>query len=166
MTIFFSTFNVSKQVFYKTQYSYALVNLKPIVPGHILIVPLRKVPRLSELTIEETNDFFQTVKFISSKIEKIYSCDSLNIAIQDGIAAGQSVPHLHCHIIPRYLKDGYGDGIYNLLQESEGYMLRNMNNWWKEVCEPMETDDSKRHERTMEVMENEAKWLSDEIIKE
>lgn len=158
MGIYFYKFPVTKQVFYISKYSYALVNLKPIVPGHILIVSKRQVSTIEELEVQENSDFFQTVKFISKVIKKIYKADSLNIAIQDGIAAGQSVPHLHCHIIPRYLKDGFGDGIYENLEYNEG-MLRN--EWWKKYCKSMEIrEDKDRVERDLTVMENEALWLN------
>lgn len=81
----------------------------------------------------------------------------MNVAIQDGVAAGQSVPHVHCHLIPRYLKDGWGDGIYQVLEENEGLMR---GKWWLQVCEAMQVaKDEERKERTMEVMEKEAEWL-------
>ncbi|ODV82743.1 hypothetical protein CANARDRAFT_10271 [[Candida] arabinofermentans NRRL YB-2248] len=160
--ILFYKFPVTTQVFYKTRFTYALVNLKPIVPGHVLVVPLRNVPRLKDLTDEESVDFMRTVQLIHSFIEKIYKADSLNIAMQDGVAAGQSVPHVHCHIIPRYLTDGYGDGIYQLLEDSE----MNMNSFFQKVVKKMEiVDDDERKPRTMDVMEKEAQWLASELEK-
>jgi bis(5'-adenosyl)-triphosphatase len=117
----FGSFNVSGQVFYQTRLSYGLVNLKPLVPGHVLVCPLRVVQRVSCLTTEEAQDFYMTVQKISKVIERYYKADSMNIAIQDGPLAGQSVPHVHCHIIPRRLKDFDDvDEIYRLLDGKEG----------------------------------------------
>ena len=160
--IFFYKFPVTPQVFYRGKYTYALVNLKPIVPGHVLVVPYRRVPRLKMLTVKESVDFMATVQLIHAFIEKIYKADSLNIAMQDGIAAGQSVPHVHCHIIPRYLKDGYGDHIYDLLEQNEA----NLNGFFKKVCkERVIAADMDRHPRPMEVMQKEATWLHEELEK-
>ena len=50
---------------------------------------------------EEHADLFQSVRVVSNVLEKYYSADALNIAIQDGKDAGQSVPHVHVHILPR-----------------------------------------------------------------
>lgn len=153
----FYKFPVTTQVFHVSKYSFALVNLKPIVPGHVLVVPFRQVPTLEELPEIESIDFFQTVLRVEKFIKKVYTSDALNVAIQDGVAAGQSVPHVHCHLIPRYLKDGWGDGIYQVLEENEGLMR---GKWWLQVCEAMQVaKDEERKERTMEVMEKEAEWL-------
>lgn len=153
----FYKFPVTTQVFHVSKHSFALVNLKPIVPGHVLVVPFRQVPTLEELPEIESIDFFQTVLRVEKFIKKVYTSDALNVAIQDGVAAGQSVPHVHCHLIPRYLKDGWGDGIYQVLEENEGLMR---GKWWLQVCEAMQVaKDEERKERTMEVMEKEAEWL-------
>lgn len=57
-------------------------------------------------------------------IERVYGASSLNIAIQDGVDAGQSVPHVHAHVIPRQRRDldhlGGTDAIYDMLDGEEG----------------------------------------------
>lgn len=114
--IYFSKYVVTPQVFYKSKHSFALVNLKPLVPGHVLIVPLRQqVVRLSDLTHEESADYFDTLQLIQRFITWQFEADSLNIAIQDGPEAGQTVPHLHTHVIPRYRANNMGDKIYGKL---------------------------------------------------
>lgn len=115
--IYFSKFLVTNQVFFKTKFTYALVNLKPIVPGHVLVVPLRtNVIELTDLTLEESQDYFQVLQLIQRFIKWYYKADALNIAIQDGPEAGQSVPHLHTHIIPRYKLNNYGDKVYDKIE--------------------------------------------------
>ncbi|ANZ77400.1 BA75_05116T0 [Komagataella pastoris] len=154
--VLFSNFNVTSQVFYRSKYSYALVNLKPIVNGHVLVVPLRVVSRLKELTKEESIDYMETVQLIHQFIEKHYNADGLNIAIQDGNAAGQSVPHLHTHLIPRYYPDGYGDGIYAKLEENE----QKLDNNYKKF---KVLSDEDRKPRTLEEMAAEAENLAKEL---
>ncbi|OQE92941.1 hypothetical protein PENNAL_c0006G00896 [Penicillium nalgiovense] len=122
--IYFGSFIVTSQVFHTTPLTFALVNLKPILPGHVLVSPRRVVPRVTDLTPAETSDLFLTVRRVGRMVERVYGATSLNIAIQDGAHAGQSVPHVHAHIIPRKAADldhvGGTDAVYDLLDGDEG----------------------------------------------
>lgn len=89
------------QIFFESSLSLAIVNLKPIVPGHVLVLPKRVVPRLSQLTTDEHSDLFNSVREVSNTFEPFYKADAFNIAVQDGKEAGQSVYHVHVHILPR-----------------------------------------------------------------
>lgn len=171
--IYFYRFLVNKQVFFRSQYSYALVNLKPLVPGHVLIVPLRtSALRLSDLSTEESQDYMRTLQLVHKFIQKTYKADSLNIAIQDGPEAGQSIPHLHTHLIPRYKHDGYGDAIYQKLENADigaqyqEFFTRKA--LFQETLlskSELDVDDEARKPRTEETMFKEAEWLSKEISK-
>lgn len=144
-SILFGTFVVTPQVFHLTQLSFALViilltfgasvyelllidngkvNLKPLLPGHVLVCPRRVTPRFSDLTPAEVTDLSLTVQRVGRMVERVFGATSLNIAIQDGIAAGQSVPHVHTHIIPRKQFDlehkGGSDAIYGMLEGEDG----------------------------------------------
>ncbi|KAJ5972958.1 Histidine triad (HIT) protein [Penicillium vulpinum] len=126
--IYFGPFVVTPQVFYTTPLTFALVNLKPILPGHVLVSPRRVVPRVKDLTPAETSDLFLTVRRVGRMVERVYGATSLNIAVQDGAHAGQSVPHVHAHIIPRKAADldhaGGTDAVYDLLDGDEGDLGR------------------------------------------
>ncbi|PGH03709.1 hypothetical protein AJ79_07291 [Helicocarpus griseus UAMH5409] len=117
-------------VFHLTPLSFALVNIKPLLPGHVLVCPLRPARRLADLTIPETTDLFLTIRRVSRMIQRVYHGTSLNIAIQDGPEAGQTVPHLHAHIIPRRKGDmdrrGGNDAIYEMMEGREGNVERHL----------------------------------------
>jgi diadenosine tetraphosphate (Ap4A) HIT family hydrolase len=81
--------------------SIGLVNLKPIVPGHVLVIPRRVVARFQDLTGEEVADLWCTAHALGPKLQTHFGADALTFAIQDGAAAGQSVAHVHIHILPR-----------------------------------------------------------------
>ena len=85
------------EAFFTSKYSLGLVNFKPVVPGHVLVIPRRVVPRFSDLTSEEVSDLFQQVQKVGNVIEKEYESESLTITMQDGTSAGQTVPHVHVH---------------------------------------------------------------------
>ncbi|ORX57662.1 fragile histidine triad protein [Hesseltinella vesiculosa] len=108
------------QIFYQSLHCFGLVNLKPIIPGHVLVVSKRLVPRLNELRPEEAADLMISARNISSVIEKYYKGTSVTFALQDGPDAGQTVPHVHMHIIPRRTEDyENNDDIYSDLNKFE-----------------------------------------------
>jgi len=172
----FGPFLVSKQVFHlsRSQLSYGLVNLKPLLPGHILICPVRSVPRLSQLSIKETADLFNTVRLVSRTLERVYNATALNVAVQDGVDAGQSVPHVHVHVIPRQLGDlddrGGGDQIYEMMDGEEGDVGKVF--WEMHRARLARSSqrrdfaggpDSDRTPRSEEEMGDEAEWLRIEM---
>ena len=89
------------QIFFESSLSYGVVNLKPIVPGHVLIISKRVCARYSDLTVEEVRDLSECVRIIVPNLEQHFGCTASNIAIQDGKDSGQSVAHVHIHILPR-----------------------------------------------------------------
>ncbi|KAJ2362808.1 hypothetical protein H4S01_004608 [Coemansia sp. RSA 2610] len=105
------------QVFMLTKNAYGLVNLKPIRPGHVLVVARRQVARFNELTPEEVADLFTHGQQVSKAIEKLFNADGLTLCIQDGAVAGQTVNHVHLHVIPRIQGDyANNDEIYSVLE--------------------------------------------------
>lgn len=77
----------------------------PISSGHTLIIPHRHVGSFFELSIEERDDLFQLLDQAKQDVASVYKPDAYNVGINDGPAAGQTVPHLHIHLIPRYTGD-------------------------------------------------------------
>ena len=107
------------QVFCETPLSLGLVNLKPVVPGHVLIISRRVVARFADLTPEETTDLWSLAKRVGTSIEPHFGATSLTYAIQDGPAAGQTVPHVHVHVLPRKPGDfENNDEVYERIEES------------------------------------------------
>ncbi|XP_058075221.1 bifunctional bis(5'-adenosyl)-triphosphatase/adenylylsulfatase FHIT isoform X2 [Magnolia sinica] len=71
-----------KEVFYSTALSYALVNLKPVIPGNVLVCPRREVKRFVDLTVEETSDLWLAAQNVGNRIEHHYNASSLTFSIQ------------------------------------------------------------------------------------
>jgi bis(5'-adenosyl)-triphosphatase len=149
-----------------TPHSFALVNLKPLLPGHVLVCPRAPHKRLTDLSTAELTDLFGAVQRVQRMLARYYfsqsqsnhtkitgaqqtststststevsvattasagegapEAGSFNIAIQDGTEAGQTVPHVHVHVIPRIrgatAKDSgtEGDAIYELMAAEAG----------------------------------------------
>ncbi|XP_052822841.1 deaminated glutathione amidase isoform X2 [Octopus bimaculoides] len=108
----------STQVFLNTPFSFAFVNIKPVLPGHVLICPKPVVSSFSEVSDEHTSDLWCTARKVGDVVKKHFNGTSLTFAIQDGLEAGQSVKHVHVHVIPRFAGDfSENDDIYRKLQE-------------------------------------------------
>ncbi|XP_072522207.1 bis(5'-adenosyl)-triphosphatase isoform X1 [Salminus brasiliensis] len=130
-------------VFLRTELTFALVNRKPVVPGHVLVCPLRPVERFRDLRPDEVADLFTTTQRVANIVEQHYKASSLTIAIQDGPEAGQTVKHVHVHVLPRRAGDfERNDSIYDELQKHD-----------------KETEDVPTKWRSEEEMEKEATEL-------
>ena len=158
-------------MFHLTHLSFALVNLKPLLPGHVLVSPRRVVPRFNDLSAAEVQDLFLTVQRVSRTIERVFDASSLNIAIQDGKDAGQSVPHVHAHIIPRKQHDlPEPDAIYAMMESEDGDLERQFTKRdhgdVKRPKFPAVDADEHRKPRSDEDMAAEAEWLAQEMAKD
>ena len=87
----------------------AFLDIQPVNPGHVLVVPDNHVASLAELPEETGARLFRTVQQIAAAL---YSsglrCEGVNIRLADSEAAGQEVFHVHLHVIPRFEGDGFG----------------------------------------------------------
>ena len=77
----------------------------PVSLGHALIIPRRHVASLFELDIDEQREMIELLAHARSRLLEERQPNAFNIGINDGVAAGQTVMHLHIHLIPRYLGD-------------------------------------------------------------
>ncbi|KAJ3152176.1 hypothetical protein HDU89_001395 [Geranomyces variabilis] len=140
----------ASEIFFTSPLSLGLVNYKPIVP--------RVVQRFADLTREEVSDLYLSAHTIAKKVEAQYKAESLTITIQDGVQAGQTVPHVHVHLIPRRTGDwADNNDIYPEIDEKErelGETLKQKTTTKKKVI-----DDENRQQRTPEDMASEAKVL-------
>jgi diadenosine tetraphosphate (Ap4A) HIT family hydrolase len=77
----------------------------PVSPGHCLVIPRRHVSSWFEITSQEQIAMLELLVVARQRVEQTYHPSGYNIGINDGPAAGQTIPHLHMHLIPRYLGD-------------------------------------------------------------
>ena len=77
----------------------------PVSPGHALIIPKRHVSSVFDLLKEERQDLLSLADSVKRILEERYHPDGYNIGINVGEAAGQSIFHVHMHLIPRYQGD-------------------------------------------------------------
>ncbi len=85
----------------------------------MVLIPKAVRHRVADLTSEEAIDLFHTARYVAKRLESHYGGTSLNFGIQDGPESGQSVPHVHMHILPRRKGDFRKDEIYDRLREHD-----------------------------------------------
>jgi diadenosine tetraphosphate (Ap4A) HIT family hydrolase len=89
----------------ETAHAFAIGDKHPISRGHCLIVPRRHVSSIFVLDDNEYKECFALVRSLKALLETRHHPAGFNLAVNDGIAAGQSVQHAHIHIVPRYPDD-------------------------------------------------------------
>lgn len=85
----------------------AILDVNPAARGHVIIVPKKHAANIFEIEDGDAAKVFPVAKKVAAALKKTYGCDGVNILQNNGEAAGQTVFHLHVHVIPRY----YGDGV-------------------------------------------------------
>ncbi len=85
---------------------YAFLDILPRREGHTLVVPVKQVSNLQDLNEQEVANLFVGVKAVQRKLSQFFKTTDFTICIHDGPLAGQEVPHVHVHVIPRTNGDG------------------------------------------------------------
>ncbi len=87
----------------------AFLDIKPVNPGHLLIVPHRHAEILRDLPPEVAGHMMTVAQqLISSLRVADVRCEGVNLFLAEGAVAGQEVDHVHLHVIPRFTGDGFG----------------------------------------------------------
>jgi diadenosine tetraphosphate (Ap4A) HIT family hydrolase len=96
-------------VVYRDDMVVVFMDIHPVTPGHMLVVPARHSASLAEMTEEHAGHLFRVGKRIAEGLRQSgLRCGGVNLYLADGTAAGQTVFHSHLHVIPRYRGDGFG----------------------------------------------------------
>ena len=93
-------------VVYEDEDFTAFLDASPAAKGHTLIVPKKHVANVFELSDDIGEKLFPTVKKVANRLKDVIGCDGVNVLQNNGPAAGQTVFHLHVHLIPRFDGDG------------------------------------------------------------
>jgi histidine triad (HIT) family protein len=87
----------------------AFMDIQPVNPGHVLVVPLRHSADLAGLDPADGERMFSLAMRVAAALRRTdLPCEGVNFYLADGRAAGQEVLHIHLHVVPRYSGDGFG----------------------------------------------------------
>jgi len=86
----------------------AFMDLYPVNPGHVLVIPREHAESLADLDARTGGEMFKAAMRIASALRRTaITCDGVNLILSDGEAAGQEIPHVHLHVIPRFRGDDF-----------------------------------------------------------
>ena len=86
----------------------AFMDIQPVNPGHVLVVPHKHAPYLADLDNQEGAQMFRVAQRLAAALrESGVKCEGVNFFLADGEAAGQEVFHVHLHVFPRFARDGF-----------------------------------------------------------
>ena len=94
-----------KDYILENELAYAIYDKYPVGKGHMLFIPKRHVKDFFDITKEEREAIFELIDEGKKLLDKKYSPDSYNVGINCGEHAGQTIMHVHVHLIPRYIGD-------------------------------------------------------------
>jgi histidine triad (HIT) family protein len=94
---------VGSHIVFQDEHSMAFLDLKPLFPGHCLLIPLQHYETLSDLPRNLVGPLFVNAQLIAAAVQKAMDADGSFVAINNRVS--QSIPHLHIHIVPRREKD-------------------------------------------------------------
>lgn len=94
---------------YRDETCAAFMDIQPVNPGHMLVLPNRHAAYLSDLTEEEGAQIFRVAQRLAAALRQSgIRCEGVNLFLADGEAAMQEIFHVHLHLFPRYDADGFG----------------------------------------------------------
>ena len=97
---------ISAEIVYENEVAIGLLDVHPKAPGHTMVIPKNHVATILNLPENKTGPFFIAVKNATRMLQKALVPDGFNIGLNHGKDGGQTIDHLHVHIIPRYKGDG------------------------------------------------------------
>lgn len=102
---------------------YARFDKFPVSEGHCLIIPKRHVETWFDMSKEEQKEAFDLIEKVKAMLDEKYSPDGYNIGMNCGETAGQTIPHAHIHVIPRYKgdMDNPRGGVRGVIPEKQSY---------------------------------------------
>ncbi len=96
------------RIVYEDDDAIAFLDVNPLARGHTLIVPKIHRERVNDLDLAEAGALFRAVATVTPAVEAAVDAPASTVAVNNGEAAGQEVPHLHVHVVPRWPGDGAG----------------------------------------------------------
>jgi histidine triad (HIT) family protein len=99
---------IPARIVYEDETTVAFLDANPLAPGHTLVIPKDEYERLNDVADDVASDLYATIHRLVPAVEEAVDADASTVAFNNGEAAGQEVPHVHCHIVPRFEGDGGG----------------------------------------------------------
>ncbi len=104
---------------YENEDVLAFLDIHPCTKGHTVMIPKKHFSELSEMNTSDWEVIARGLQAVLEKVRTVLKPEGVNIAINNGKAAGQAVGHVHWHFLPRWEGDG-GGSIHSIIRKGEG----------------------------------------------
>lgn len=95
-------------VVYEDEYAMAFLDIQPITPGHVLVIPKNHADSIVNVSEEDAGHIMRVSQIVDRALrESELRCEGVNMFLADGRVAGQDVEHVHMHVFPRFQGDGF-----------------------------------------------------------
>lgn len=120
----FCSEDILDSVFMESDHFYAIYNIAPVIPGHSLIITRTHRESFLDFSQIELQELGIFTSAVIRRLMKVFQADAFNYSLQDGVNAGQTVPHFHLHVIPRRENDLESPGDwYPMIEKAGNYRL-------------------------------------------
>lgn len=99
---------IPAEIVAKDEHIVAFLDITPLADGHVVVIPRRHVAAIEEMTAGESQELFAAVQRLAGPVRTAVGAAGSTIGINNGAATGQTIPHVHVHIVPRWTDDGAG----------------------------------------------------------
>jgi histidine triad (HIT) family protein len=158
---------IPAKIVYEDDNSLAFLDINPINPGHTLVISKAHSETILDVQPENFSKLTQTVKIIAEALDKSLNPDGINVLQNNKEIAGQGVPHIHFHVIPRFKDDGvpYFFGTHaKKVEEKELEKIANKIKSNIKAPEPEKVEEKEEEEeKPIEHTEEEAYWIKREL---
>ncbi len=119
----FCQIDSNREIVLESEFFVAIYDIFPVSKGHLLIVSKRHCESFFELNASEQIDAINQINVAKKILDEKYHPDAYNIGVNDGASAGQTIPHVHIHLIPRYKGDMENPrgGVRGVIPEKQQY---------------------------------------------
>ncbi len=121
--LFCNLLKYEQKIVFENKTTYAIYDNFPVTKGHILIITKRHITDYFAINKEELVDIDESIRKCKLIIDQEFAPDGYNIGTNNGIPAGQTIMHLHIHLIPRYENDCEDPrgGVRGVIPEKQKY---------------------------------------------
>ncbi|MCK4809011.1 MAG: HIT family protein [Candidatus Aenigmarchaeota archaeon] len=99
---------IPAKIVYEDDFAIAFLDISPCAEGHTVVIPKQHFEKFTDMEEKDAGNLFASVQKVAKAVEIAMDAPGSNIGLNNGKAAGQEVPHVHVHIIPRYEGDNGG----------------------------------------------------------
>lgn len=99
---------IPSRTVYEDEETFAFLDVNPLSRGHTLVIPKSHHERVGDLPGDTRSSLFSTLGRLTPVVEEAVDADGVTVGMNDGTAAGQEIPHVHGHLVPRFEGDGVG----------------------------------------------------------